>query len=76
MSMDIEQCERCLCVLHAYSGEHLCKTCAQLTERSTYDPWWGNHKSHPDAELERRVREINERDLKFTIEQQNGRKAA
>jgi hypothetical protein len=51
MSMDVFECERCLAILHTYSGEHLCKTCAELTERSTYDPWWGDFPSHPDARL-------------------------
>jgi hypothetical protein len=71
MSLDILECSRCLAVLHTYSGEHLCKTCAQLTERSTYDPWWGNHKSHPDARLTEQV----ERELRATIELQKRRAA-
>jgi hypothetical protein len=71
MSLDIERCERCLCVLHTYSGEHLCKTCAQLTERSTYDPWWGDFPNHPDARLTEQV----ERELRATIELQKRRAA-
>jgi hypothetical protein len=68
MSMNVLECERCLKVLHTYSGEHLCPSCAEILGRSTYSPWWGDFKAHPDAELQKRLRQQVDRELKRTIE--------
>jgi hypothetical protein len=58
MSMDILECERCLKVLKTYSGEHLCPSCAKDLGRSTYSPWWGDFKAHPDRTTEQLIREL------------------
>ena len=50
MSLLPYDCERCGVLLRTYSGEHLCRDCADQLGRDTHDPWWGNHRDHPDAE--------------------------
>ena len=50
MSLLRYDCERCGVLLRTYSGEHLCRDCAELLGRDTHDPFWGDFANHPDAE--------------------------
>ena len=42
MSLLRYDCERCGVLLRTYSGEHLCRDCAELLGRDTHDPFWGD----------------------------------